>query len=432
MHLSASSLRSLSPQKRSNFISSLSDFEAKVLSHDWPFWARTNQLPPKGNWSHWLMLAGRGFGKTRAGAEWVRALTESAEPKRIALVAPTLHDARAVMVEGDSGLMAVSPPWHKPKFEASKRTLTWPNGSVATLFSAEEPDRLRGPQHHAAWCDELCAWRHQERVWDNLLFGLRLGSNPRTMVTTTPRPTSLLKALVANSAVVVTKGSTFDNLDNLAPTFASEIVAKYEGTRLGRQELMAEILEDVPGALWQRTMIDRLRVSSRPELARIVVAVDPPVSISSKADECGIVAAGITDDKFAYVIADSSEQGLSPAGWARKAVALYHSLAADRLVIETNQGGAMAESVIRQVDPSVPIMAVHASRSKRTRAEPIAALYEQSRVYHAGSFPLLEDQMCSFTGSRTDGMSPDRVDALVWALSSLMLGRNTGPQIRTL
>ncbi len=432
MHLSASSLRSLSPAKRRNFFDSLSDFEAKVLSHDWPFWARINQLPPKGNWAHWLMLAGRGFGKTRAGAEWVRTLTEGVEPKRIALVAPTLHDARAVMVEGDSGLMAVSPPWHKPKFEASKRMLTWPNGSVATLFSAEEPERLRGPQHHAAWCDELCAWRHQERVWDNLLFGLRLGSNPRTMVTTTPRPTSLLKALVANSAVVVTKGSTFDNLDNLAPTFASEIVAKYEGTRLGRQELMAEILEDVPGALWQRTMIDRLRVSSRPELARIVVAVDPPVSISSKADECGIVAAGITDDKFAYVIADSSEQGLSPAGWARKAVALYHSLAADRLVIETNQGGAMAESVIRQVDPSVPIMAVHASRSKRTRAEPIAALYEQSRVYHAGSFPVLEDQMCSFTGSRTDGMSSDRVDALVWALSSLMLGRNTGPQIRTL
>ncbi|MEX0298790.1 MAG: DNA-packaging protein, partial [Kordiimonas sp.] len=342
MHLSASSLRSLSPIKRKRFFESLSDFEAKVLMHDWCFWARDNQLPPSSAWSHWLMLAGRGFGKTRSGAEWVRSLVEQGDPIRIALVAPTLHDARSVMVEGDSGLLAVSPPWHKPKFEASKRTLTWPNGSVATLFSAEEPERLRGPQHHAAWCDELCAWRHQERSWDNLLFGLRLGNNPRSMVTTTPKPTALLKALVASDTVAVTKGSTFDNLDNLAPTFAGEIVAKYEGTRLGRQELMAEILEDVPGALWQRRMIDDLRVSKRPEFARVVVAVDPPASTGSKADECGIIAAGITDEKTAYVIADSSEQGLSPAGWGRKAVALYHSLGADRLVIETNQGGAMA------------------------------------------------------------------------------------------
>lgn len=431
MHLSASSLRSLSPKKRHDFLASLTDFEAKVFLHEWSFWARDNQLPPDGSWSHWLMLAGRGFGKTRAGAEWVRAFVETGTPVRLALVAPTLHDARAVMVEGDSGLLAVAPPWCKPKFEASKRTLTWPNGSVATLFSAEEPERLRGPQHHAAWCDELCAWRHQDDVWNNLLFGLRLGQNPRTMITTTPKPSPLLKRLVASNAVAVTRGSTFDNLDNLAPTFASEIVAKYEGTRLGRQELMAEILDDVPGALWQRAMLDRLRVRAGPDMVRVVVAVDPPASMGEGADECGIVAAGISEDHTAYVLADASVQGLSPAGWARRAVAQYHSLKADRIVIESNQGGAMAENVIRQVDASVPITCVHASRSKRTRAEPVAALYEQSRVFHAGFFPVLEDQMCSFTGVRTGG-SPDRVDALVWALSSLMLNRQAGPAIRQL
>lgn len=431
MHLSASSLRSLSPAKKHNFLESLTDFEAKVLAHEWRFWARESQLPPFGNWSHWLLLAGRGFGKTRAGAEWVRGLAEKQDGIRIALVAPTLHDARAVMVEGDSGLMAVSPPWCKPKFETSKRTLTWPNGSVATLFSAEEPERLRGPQHHYAWCDELCAWRHQQESWDNLLFGLRLGDMPRTMVTTTPKPTALLKSLLVQETVAVTKGSTFDNLDNLAPTFASEILAKYEGTRLGRQELMAELLEDVPGALWQRTQIDALRTTAAPALNRIVVAIDPPVTAGEKADECGIIAAGTGEDGVAYVLADASVQGLSPAAWARKAIALYHSLQADRIVIETNQGGVMAENVLRQVDPTVPITSVHASRGKRARAEPVAALYEQSRVYHAGHFPQLEDQMCSFTGERGKE-SPDRVDALVWALTHLMLGKKARMNIRQL
>ncbi|MBL4836682.1 MAG: DNA-packaging protein [Kordiimonadaceae bacterium] len=434
MHLSASSLRSLSPVKRNQFFGTLTDFEAQVLLHEWAFWARDNQLPPEGNWAHWLLLAGRGFGKTRAGAEWVRKLATGKYPVRIALVAPTLQDGRAVMVEGDSGLLAISPPWNVPKFEASKRTVSWKNGSVATLFSAEEPERLRGPQHHAAWCDELCVWRHQEAVWNNLLFGLRLGETPQTMITTTPKPTALLKTLIASEGVALTKGSTFDNLANLAPTFASEIVAKYKGTRLGRQELMAEILEDVPGALWNRKALDECRIIAAPDMARIVVAIDPPVSVSDTADECGIVAAGLGDDQRGYVLADASEQGLSPAGWAHKAVALYHSLQADRIVIETNQGGVMAESVIRQVDASVPISAVHATRSKRARAEPVAALYEQLRVKHAGAFPVLEDQMCAFTGARNQAgaKSPDRVDALVWALSNLMLNRQIRPQIRTL
>ncbi len=288
MRLSANSVRLLSRRKKHEFIESLTEEEAAALLYDWSFWARRSQLPPTGKWSHWLVLAGRGFGKTRAGAEWVRNLVEIAEaendPVRIALVAPTLHDSRAVMVEGDSGLLAITPPWLRPKFESSKRTLTWPGGSVATLFSAEEPERLRGPQHHAAWCDELCAWRHQEPTWDNLLFGLRLGANPRTMVTTTPKPTALLKALLQGDGTAITGGSTFDNMENLARSFKSQILKKYEGTRLGRQELMAEVLEDVVGALWQRAMLDRLRVSKAPDLDRLVVAIDPPATAGEKAD----------------------------------------------------------------------------------------------------------------------------------------------------
>ncbi|MFC3051637.1 DNA-packaging protein [Kordiimonas pumila] len=433
MHFSASSLKQLPPSEQADFLNNLTEAEASLLLYDWAFWARANQRAPLGSWSHWLVLAGRGYGKTRAGAEWVREQAALGPGQRIALVGPTLNDARAVMVEGESGLLAVSPPWNRPKFEASKRLLTWPNGSMASLFSAEDPERLRGHQHHAAWCDELCAWRHTEDTWDNLVFGLRLGAQPRTMTTTTPKPIALLKKLLAaveGGTVAVTRGSTFENLANLAPTFAGELVAKYKGTRLGRQELMAEILEDVPGALWQRTRLEQLRVSRPPTLVRIVVAIDPPTTAGEKADECGIIAAGIDAEDRGYIIADSSEQGLSPMRWAAKAVGLYHSLQADRIVIETNQGGLMAENVIRQVDASVPVAGVHATRSKHTRAEPVAALYEQGRIFHAGQFPELEDQMCTFTGSGTS--SPDRVDALVWAVTSLMLSRPKNPTIRTL
>ena len=303
---------------------------------------------------------------------------------------------------------------------------------MATLYSAEEPERLRGPQHHSSWCDELASWRHGDATWDNLMFGMRLGENPRTLVTTTPKPTPLVKALVADEHVMLTRGTTFDNLDNLAPSFATEILKKYEGTRIGRQELLAEILEDVPGALWQRALLDRLRAPKPPEMVRIVVAIDPPVSVGEKADECGIVAAGICADGFAYVLADASVQGLSPAGWARRAVALYHSLSADRMVIESNQGGAMAESVLREIDPLAAISQVFARRGKYARAEPVAALYEQGRVFHVGCLPALEDQMCAFTGERTSGQSPDRVDALVWALTHLMLASTARPQIRSL
>lgn len=382
---------------------------------------------------HWLLLAGRGFGKTRAGAEWVRARAEAGEGgERIALVAPTLHDARSIMVEGESGLLNICPPWTKPRFEPSKRQLVWPNGTIATLFSADEPERLRGPQHHAAWCDELCSWRRAEEAWDNLVFGLRLGTAPQTMLTTTPKPVPLLKNLVNARGVHVTKGTTFDNLANLAPAFADEIIAKYQGTRTGRQELMAEILEDVPGALWTRAILESCRRFKKPDLMTIVVAVDPPASVGEKADECGIVAAGICEDGTGYVLADVSVHGLSPKGWAQRAVGLYESLKADRIVIESNQGGAMAEAVLREVEPAAAISTVFASRGKHARAEPVAALYEQKRIRHLGAFPELEDQMCSFTGNRTKGQSPDRVDALVWAVTHLMLAPKNRPKIRSL
>jgi len=432
MHLSASSIRKLDTKARGRILARLNDLEAAVLLYEWPFWARENQLPPAGDWTHWLMLAGRGFGKTRAGAEWVRRMAEANPGSRTALVAPTLHDARSIMVEGESGLMAICPPWNRPRFEPSKRRLIWPNGSIAALYSAEEPERLRGPQHHGAWCDELCSWRRGQETWDNLMFGLRLGAHPRTAITTTPKPTPLLKALVGEARTVITRGTTFENLDNLAPAFAAEILAKYEGTRTGRQELMAEILEDVPGALWQRGQLEALRIEAVPHLRRIVVAVDPPASAGPKADTCGIVAAGVDESGTGYVLADMSVQGLSPAGWAARAVGLYESLQADRIVIEANQGGAMAESVLREVDPTAAIARVFARRGKQARAEPVAALYEQSRVFHAGNFPMLEDQMCAFTGERIRGESPDRVDALVWALAHLMLSLRSTPQIRSL
>ena len=432
MSLSISSLRSLPAAKRKAFLDGLTDIEAASLYYDWSFWSRPSQRAPKGNWTYWLMLAGRGFGKTRAGAEWVRSLAETGAARRIALVAPTLHDARAVMVEGESGILHISPPWFKPVFEPSKRTLTWPNGAVATLFGAEEPDRLRGPQHDAAWCDELCAWKSADATFDMLQFGLRLGKNPKALITTTPKPMPLLKRLIDMPKVRISRGTTYDNLKNLAPGFRRDIIARYKGTRLGRQELNAEILEDTPGALWSRGLVEKYRVVKPPELVRIVVAIDPPATMGEKADECGIVAAGIAVDGKAYVLRDVSERGLSPAAWARKAIALYHELQADRLVAEVNMGGAMVETILREVDATVAYRAVHASRGKIARAEPVAALYEQGRVRHAGTFEQLEDQMCNFTGSaRVAGESPDRLDALVWALTDLMLGRKSLPNVRT-
>lgn len=398
--------------------------QADREQYDWRGrWARPDQLPPDGDWRVWLLLAGRGYGKTRTGAEWAREQVEHHGRRRLALVAPTAADARDVMVEGESGILAIAPPWNRPLYEPSKRRLTWPNGAVATTYSADEPDRLRGPQHDAAWCDELAAWKYPE-AWDMLMFGLRLGSDPRAVVTTTPKPVRIIRELLAAPTTVVTRGSTFDNAANLAPAFLAQIVAKYEGTRLGRQELLAELLDDVPGALWQRGQLDTLRRKAAPDMARIVVAIDPAMTSGEDADETGIVVAGKGVDGHGYVLADLTCR-LSPDGWARRAIEAARRYQADRIVAEVNNGGEMVEHTLRTVERSIPYKAVHASRGKRVRAEPVAALYEQGRVHHVGGFPELEDQMCTFVPDTFDG-SPDRVDALVWALSELMLREGGG------
>ncbi|HZK91152.1 MAG TPA: terminase family protein [Stellaceae bacterium] len=379
-------------------------------------------MPPPGDWRVWLLLAGRGFGKTRTGAELVRTRVASRAARRIALVTPTAADARDVMVEGESGLLAISARRDRPTYEPSKRRLTWPNGAVAMTYSADEPDRLRGPQHDFAWYDELAAWRYPE-AWDMLMFSLRLGSDPRAVVTTTPRPTRLIKTLVADPKVVVTRGSTSQNRDNLAPAFLDQIVRRYEGTRLGRQELEAEILEDVPGAMWGRAVIEGTRLTRLPELARIVVAIDPAAGSGEQSDETGIVVAGKDTGGQGYVLADVSGR-YAPTEWAKAAIAAYRAHDADRVVAEVNNGGEMVEATLRVVDPNVPFTAVHAARGKVARAEPVAALYEQGRVHHLGAFPALEDQMCGFVHDfdrAAAGYSPDRVDALVWALTELLV-----------
>jgi phage terminase large subunit-like protein len=392
--------------------------------------ARDEQKPPPGDWRVWLLLAGRGFGKTRTGAEMVRRLVGMRTARHVALVAPTAADARDVMVEGESGLLAIAPPWDRPEYEPSKRRLTWENGAIATTYSADEPERLRGPQHDFAWCDELAAWRYPE-AWDMLMFGLRLGRDPRAVVTTTPRPTKLIKALVADPKVVVTRGTTYENWENLAPAFFDQIVRRYEGTRLGRQELDAEILDDVPGALWTHGLIDATRVNNAPSMTRIVVSIDPAVSSDEHADETGIVVAGRDAAGHGYVLADLSGR-YTPTEWARAAIAAYRAHAADRIVAEVNNGGDLVEATLRVVDPAVPFAAVHAARGKVARAEPVAALYEQGRVHHLGALPRLEDQMCCFAhdfSRETAGYSPDRVDALVWGLSELLVTQVPGEGI---
>ncbi|MGJ0397424.1 MAG: DNA-packaging protein [Methylocystis sp.] len=368
------------------------------------------------------MLAGRGFGKTRTGAEWVREKKEKCG--RIALVAPTAGDARDVMVEGESGILACSPSWDRPRYEPSKRRVTWKNGARATLYSAEDPEALRGPQFSAAWADELCAWPYAQETWDMLQFGLRLGRNPQCAVTTTPKPIKVLKDLIVNPATVVTGGSTYANRANLAEGFFAQIIRRYEGTRLGRQELLAEILDDVPGALWTRAMFDKHRIRAAPELRRVVVAIDPSGASGDDdaSNSIGIIGAGLGIDGRGYVLTDRT-CSLSPAGWGRRAVDAYHEFKADRIVAEQNFGGAMVEHVIKTTDPKASFRAVVASRGKVVRAEPVAALYEQGRISHVGAFSDLEDQACQMTesGFVGDG-SPDRVDALVWAITDLMFG----------
>jgi phage terminase large subunit-like protein len=424
-------------------IDGLTGREIARLLADWEFTARPEQWPPPfaANglpWRVWLILGGRGAGKTRAGAEWVKGLAlglphfTTRPLARIALIGETAADVRDVMVEGVSGLLAAHPKRERPRWETSRRRVVWDNGAIAQAFSAEDPESLRGPQFHAAWCDELAKWRYGRETWDMLQFGLRLGDWPRQLVTTTPRPTPLLKELIADPATALTRALTRDNAANLAPAFLETIVKQYAGTRLGRQELDGEILDQRKDALWTRDMLETARVAAAPPLARVVVAVDPPASSGKRADRCGIVAAGADADGIVYALADASLGAARPAQWARAAIALYHRLDADTLVAEVNQGGEMVRAVLNEADPSAPVAMVRATRGKYLRAAPVAQLYEQNRVKHVGALPALEDEMCDFgPEGLSSGRSPDRLDALVWAVTALALTpRPPCPRVR--
>lgn len=392
-----------------------------------------HQLPPEGDWKTWIVMGGRGAGKTRAGAEWVRSAVEGARPldagraSRVALVGETLEQVREVMVLGDSGILACSPPDRRPVWQETRRRLIWPNGAVALAYSAHDPERLRGPQFDAAWVDELAKWKNADAAWDMLQFGLRLGTHPQQVVTTTPRNVPALKRILALDTTVQTHATTDDNRANLAESFLAEVNRRYAGTRLGRQELGGVLMTDIEGALWQRSVLEAAQVEEAPALDRIVVAVDPPVSGTAQSDECGIVVVGAVtngppQEWRAYVLEDATVAGKSPQGWAEVACDAARRWSADRLVAEVNQGGDLVESVLRQVDPLMAYRAVRASRGKAARAEPVAALYEQGRVAHLRGLGALEDQMCLMgrQGFEGDG-SPDRVDALVWALTDVML-----------
>ena len=388
----------------------------------WSALARPEQIAPPGDWLTWMILAGRGWGKTRTGAEWVQANV----PRygRWILAGRTSGDLRDIMIEGESGILRIARPPLRPSYEPSKRRVTWPNGAVAVLRSADEPEGFRGLQGEAAWVDELAAWEHPE-AWSQLQLGIRLGEFPRQVVTTTPRPTPLIKGLLADAGTIATRGSTYDNQDNLAPKFFRDIVSRYEGTRLGRQELHAEILDDLPGALWTRSMFSYADAPLRhtgsevaPEYRRVVVAIDPAATYGPESDETGIIGAGQGIDGRGYVLDDQSGR-FSPADWARRAIALHNDLKADAIVAETNNGGDMVESMLRSAGFDGHYIKVTASRGKRVRAEPIAGLYEQGRISHRRMFAELEDQLCTFTPESV--VSPDRLDALVWAFTELML-----------
>jgi predicted phage terminase large subunit-like protein len=396
--------------------------ESKIPNeYDWKKLARKNQLEPEGNWTTWLILAGRGFGKTRTGAETIREWADSGRAKRIALIGETEREVRQVMIEGESGLLNIGDPKRRPKFNKSQMTLKWQNGSKATGYTAEAYEKLRGPQFDGAWVDELAKFPNAKKVWDQLMFCLRLGQKPKAIVTTTPRPVDIIQALVKDSSTYVTRGSTYDNWANLSKSYIEYIKRQYEGTRLGAQEIYAEILSQTQDALWTRSIIQYAKegISKNKFFKRIVIGVDPAVSNNEDSDETGIIVAGLGRDDKGYVLEDLSGK-YSPAEWAKKVVAVYHSYKADRVVAEVNQGGDLVEQTIRAYDSAICYKPVRACRGKITRAEPIAGLYEQGKVLHMQHFSTLENQMCQFTGEKKD-KSPDRVDALVWALTDLML-----------
>jgi phage terminase large subunit-like protein len=427
-------LASAPPKALEEFLAGLSP--NAVLAMPWLFeiWAvGDHQMPPEGDWHTWVVMGGRGAGKTRAGAEWIRTQVEGARPKdpgrcrRIALVAETLDQAREVMVFGESGLMACSPPDRRPQWQATRKRLLWPNGAEARIFSASDPESLRGPQFDCAWSDELAKWKKGREAWDMLQFALRLGDHPRQVVTTTPRVNRLLKEILGAEGTATTSAPTWVNKRNLSGDFIEKVTAQYAGTVLGRQEIEGEFVESLPGALWSPGTIDARRGEMPEQLDRVVVAVDPPVTAGDGADACGIVVAGIVSRGApqgwtGWVLEDASIEGGHPRDWAVAAASAAHRWKADRVVAEVNQGGDLVEALLRQVDPLLSYRAVRASRGKAARAEPVAALYEQGRVRHAGVFRKLEDQMCALTRSGYQGRgSPDRADALVWALTELMI-----------
>lgn len=433
LRLGANWIASAAPDLQKRFLEDLTEGELRALPFLFDFWAMEHQLPPTGDWRSWVIMGGRGAGKTRAGSEWVRSMVEGSKPldkgrcRRVALVGETIEQTREVMIFGDSGILACSPPDRRPDWEASRKRLVWPNGAVATVHSAFDPEGLRGPQFDAAWVDELAKWKKAQETWDMLQFALRLGESPQVCVTTTPRNVGVLKGLLASPSTMTTHAPTEANAANLAASFLEEVRARYRGTRLGRQELDGVLLADAEGALWTTDMLERLRAQKTPNLDRIVVAVDPSTTSHAGSDECGIIVAGVECDGpphswCAVVLADLTVKAQRPVAWAQAAIQGMEQFGADRLVAEINQGGQMVQEVIRQVDPLVPYKGVHASRGKVARAEPVAALYEQGRVRHVPGLDTLEDQMTRMTAHGYEGSgSPDRVDALVWALHELMI-----------
>jgi phage terminase large subunit-like protein len=451
MKLTAQTLRDLPPDRAKELLSKLTPKQATDLKYNWEFWARPEQMAPLGtDWNVWFINAGRGFGKTRAGVEWVREQVKLGK-KRIAAVASTNSDIERVMVKGESGFLNCCFAGDKtykgkemgfPEWSPTKRSLSWANGAKVEFYSAEEPERLRGPQFEAAWCDELAAWNKDQGTWDMLQFCLRLGKHPRICVTTTPKPTKLVRTILKDSKgedpkVVITSGSTFDNSANLAPTYLEAVKAQYEGTRLGKQELYAEMLEEAEGALWTTDTLDGCQIARKdlPPLNRIIVAIDPAVTANAESDMTGIVVAGIDVNGWGYVLGDYTDK-LSPQGWASKAISLYHQYGADCVVAEVNQGGDMVRQTIHGEDDTIPYKAVRASRGKYARAEPISALYERGLVFHVrdpeddtANLNELETQMRTWEPLGSIG-SPDRLDACVWALTDLMMNGYTKPKLQ--
>jgi phage terminase large subunit-like protein len=436
-------------------LAALKPAERLALGEHWPFWAHPGQIPLHDEWRTWVMMAGRGFGKTRAGAEWVSARARALPGARIALVGATIEEVLGIMVNGKSGLIAVARPDEMPRWSPSRGELAWPNGALAFAYSGARPAKLRGPEHHFAWCDELAKWRRPQESWDNLAMGLRLGERPRTVVTTTPRPLAALKAIVGDEGTLVTSGRTADN-PHLPEDFLSAMRRLYGGTRLGRQELDGLLLEEAEGALWSRELLERWRMrgdsrcgdshfshggagrdaaarESDCPFRRIVIGVDPPATAGG--DECGIVVCGLGEDGRGYVLADHSAAGLSPKGWAAKVAGAVEMWGADRVVAEANNGGEMVGEVLKGAGAALPVRLVHAARGKCARAEPVAALFESGQARLAGTFPELEDQLCGMIaggGYEGPGRSPDRADAMVWAMTELMLRGGAAPRVRAL